>query len=57
LTFEKPIPKTASLERLSVKDRWSPLLVDAMCKVVTQHDLNTGMTLEDVQEMVSRSKR
>ena len=57
LTFEKPIPKPAGLEKSSVKDRWSPLLVDVLCKVVTQHDLNTGMTLEDVQKMVSSSQR
>ena len=57
LTFEKPIPKPAGIEKSSVKDRWSPLLVDVLCKIVTQHDLNTGMTLEDVQKMVSSSQR
>ena len=57
LTIEKPIPKPPSPEKSAVKDRWSPLLVDVLCKVVTQHDLNTGMTLEDVQKMVSSSQR
>jgi hypothetical protein len=57
LTVEKQIPKPPGLEKSSVKDRWSPLLVDVLCKVVAQHDLNTGMTLEDVQRMVSGSKR
>lgn len=56
LTIEKPISKPPGLEESAGKDRWSPLLVDALCKVVTQHDLNTGMTLEDVQKMVSGSK-
>ncbi len=56
LPAEKPIPKPSTLENPSVAGRWSPLLVDALYKIVTRHDLDTGMTLEDVQKMVSRPK-
>ena len=57
LPAEKPMPKPSAPENSSVAGRWSPLLVEALYKIVTRHDLDTGMTLEDVHKMVSRPKR
>ncbi|MDR3557089.1 MAG: hypothetical protein P4L55_20225 [Syntrophobacteraceae bacterium] len=51
---EKPIPKPATPENSSTAGRWSPLLVDALYELVAGHDINTGMTLEDVKKMVSK---
>ena len=42
-------------ERLQDTSRWSPVVVDAMCKVIMQLNLYPGMSLEEVQKMVSDS--
>ncbi len=54
---EKPMCKPATPENSSIADGWSPLLVDALYELVARHDIDIGMTLEDVQKMVSRPKR
>lgn len=57
LPVEKPMLKPANAEDSSIADGWSPLLVDALYKLVARQDIDTGMTLEDVRRMVSRPKR
>ncbi len=57
LPAEKPMLKPATAEDSSIAGRWSPLLVDALYKLVEREDIDTGMTLEDVRIMVSKPKR
>jgi hypothetical protein len=55
VTAEKPRPKPPAVNKTQHTGRWSPLVVDALCKVATQLDLNPGMSLEEVHKMVSES--
>lgn len=57
LPTENPMHKAAAPENSPVAGRWSPLLVEALYKIVGQNELDTGMTLEDVERMLSRPKR
>ena len=57
MSAAKTRPKPSGAEKTPVTSRWSPVVVDALCKVVGQHDLNPDMSLEDVQKMVFKSKR
>ena len=50
-------PKPSRPEKTPVNSRWSPPVLDALYKLVGQHDLNPDMSLEDVQKMASKSKR
>lgn len=56
LPAEKPMREPAAPENSSTAGQWSPLLVDALYKLVARQDIDTGMTLEDVRKMVSRPK-
>jgi hypothetical protein len=49
--------KPSRAEKTPVASGWSPLVLDALYKVVGQHDLNPDMGLEEVQKMASKSKR
>jgi hypothetical protein len=53
----KTRPKPSGAEKTTVTNRWSPVVLDALCKVVGQHDLNPDMTLEEVKKMAFRHKR
>ena len=53
----KTRPKSSGAEKTPVTGRWSPLVLDALLKVVGQNDFNSDMSLEDVQKMVLKSKR
>jgi hypothetical protein len=53
----KTRPKPSGAEKTPVTSQWSPLVLDALHKVVGQHDLNSDMSLEDVEKMVFKSKR
>jgi hypothetical protein len=53
----KTRPKPSGAERPPITSRWSPLVLDALYKVVGQQDLNPDMNLEDVQKMVFKAKR
>jgi len=52
----KTRPKPSHAENTQVTSGWSPLVLDALYKVVGQHDLNPDMGLEDVQKMIFKSK-
>ena len=49
--------KPPGAEKPPVTNRWSPLVLDALCKVIGQHEINPDISLEDVQKMVFKSKR
>jgi hypothetical protein len=53
----KTRPKPSGAQRVSITSRWSQMVLDALCKVVGQEDLNADMSLEDVQKMGFKSKR
>ena len=53
----KTRPKPSGAEKTPATNGWSPLVLDALYKVVVQHDFNSDMSLEDVQKMVLKSKR
>jgi hypothetical protein len=53
----KTRPKPSGAEKPPVASRWSPLVLDALHKVVGQHDVNPDMSLDQVQKMVFQSKR
>jgi hypothetical protein len=53
----KTRPKPSGAERIPVTSRWSPVVLNALYKVVGQHDLNPDMSPEDVQKMVFKLKR
>jgi len=53
----KTRPKPSGAEKTPATNGWSPLVLDALYKVVGQHDFNSDMSLEDVQKMVLKSKR
>jgi hypothetical protein len=48
----KTRPKPSGAEKTPIANRWSPLVLDALYKVVGQADLNPDMSLEEVQKMV-----
>ena len=49
--------KPSGAEKTPVTSRWSPLVLDALSKIAGQHDLNSDMSLDEVQKMVLKSKR
>lgn len=49
-----PPPAAVSVRAAS---NWSPLIVDALFKVVTQSETDSGMSVEEVRRMVSKPKR
>ena len=56
-TTDKSKPKPVAPEITTATGRWAPQVVDALFKVVMQSKVNTGVSLEEVKRMVSRSKR
>jgi hypothetical protein len=57
ISAAKTRPKPFGGEKTPVTSRWSPMVLDALHKVVGQHDINPDMSLQEVQKMVSKSKR
>jgi hypothetical protein len=57
MTAAKTRPKPSGAEEKPVTSRWSSPVLDALCEVVGQHDLNPDMSLEEVQKMVFEPKR
>jgi hypothetical protein len=55
MVIEKPAPTSHAGEKPQHQVRWSPPVVDALCKVIMQHNLCPGMSLEEVHKMVSDS--
>jgi hypothetical protein len=53
----KTRPQPSGAEKKPAASRWSPLVLDALNKVVGQHDLNPDMSMEDLQKMASKWKR
>jgi hypothetical protein len=48
-----PSPEPPDVEEPRHTERWLPLVVDALCKVILRFNLYPGMSPEEVQEMVS----
>jgi len=57
VTADKRKPKVPAVKTPQLAGRWSPLVVDALCKVAAELDLKSGMSLEEVHKMVSVSHR
>jgi hypothetical protein len=57
MAIEKPAPTPHAGEKPQHTDRWSPPVVNALCKVIMQHNLYPGMSREDVHKMVSNWNR
>jgi len=57
MATEKPRPARPAVEEPPYPDRWSPLLVETLCKVIMQLNLYPGMSLEEVHKMISDSNR
>jgi hypothetical protein len=57
---EIPVPSSPgfpAVERPETAGTWSPLVVDALRQVVTHGTVEAGMTIEEVQRMVSNPRR
>jgi hypothetical protein len=57
VAIEKPKAELPAAEKAPVTGRWSPQVVDALVEVVTQSEVNPGMSLDEVKTMVSGLRR
>jgi hypothetical protein len=53
MATEKARPAPPGLPKPDCPDRWSPLVLESLCKVIMQLDLYPGMNLEEVHTMLS----
>jgi hypothetical protein len=57
IAIDKPATTPHAGEKPQHTDRWSLPVVDALCKVIMQHNLYPGMSSEEVHKMVSNWNR
>ncbi|MHC1744930.1 MAG: hypothetical protein AB9873_18150 [Syntrophobacteraceae bacterium] len=52
-----PSPTPPAVEAARAAGKWSPQVVEALFKVVTQSETDPGMSVEDLRKMVTKPRR